>query len=82
MKKIILYSQPECPPCDIVKLFFKEHGVSYQEKNIKSDPVAYQELTGKFQSYSTPTVIINDTVIAGFDLEKLSELLDIPAARQ
>ncbi|PLR75828.1 NrdH-redoxin [Bacillus sp. V3-13] len=78
MKKIILYSQPECPPCDIVKLFLKEHGFSYQEKNIKNDPVARKELTEQFKSYSTPTVIINDTVVAGFNLEKLSELLDIP----
>lgn len=77
MKNIILYSQPECPPCEITKLFLKEHGFSYTEKNIKADQKARNELVKKYHSYSTPTIVIDDHVVTGFDLEKLKNILNI-----
>ena len=77
MKEIIVYSQPDCPPCEITKLFLKEHGFSFIEKNIKVDQKARNELVKKFNSFSTPTIVIGDIVITGFDIEKLKEALHI-----
>ncbi|WP_102271623.1 glutaredoxin family protein [Cytobacillus massiliigabonensis] len=82
MKKIILYTQPDCPPCEITKRFLTEYGFSYEARNIKTDQKARKELIETYQSYSTPTIVIEDTVITGFDLEKLKAELNIPDEKE
>jgi glutaredoxin-like YruB-family protein len=77
MKKIIIYTQNECPPCKIVKMFLADHQVDYEEKNISTDMRARKELTEKYGAYSTPTVLVGEEVIIGFELEKLKKALDI-----
>ena len=77
MDDIILFSQPDCPPCEITKLFLKEHGLSFIEKNIKVDQKARNDLIKKYHSFSTPTIVIGDQIISGFDLEKLKQILNI-----
>lgn len=77
MKKVIVYTQPDCPPCEITKLFLTEHQIPFEIKNIKNDMLAMKELVEKYKSYTTPTIVIDDTVITGFDLEKLKQELNI-----
>ncbi|HEO8420775.1 glutaredoxin family protein [Niallia sp. FSL W8-0635] len=77
MHKITLYTQPDCPPCEYSKLFLKEHGFVYECKDIQKDPRAKKELIKKYQSFSTPTFVIDGTVIYGFDLEKLKFSLNL-----
>ncbi|MBN8199390.1 glutaredoxin domain-containing protein [Bacillus sp. NTK034] len=77
MKEIVLYTQPDCPPCEIIKLFLNENGYTYTIKDIKKDATAHKELTRQYNSFSTPTIVIGDTVIRGFDLEKLQSALDL-----
>ena len=77
MKKITVYTQPDCPPCEITKLFLTEHNIPFKIKNIKTDKNAKKELVEIYQSYSTPTIVIDNTVITGFDLEKLKQELNI-----
>ena len=75
MKSIILYTQPECPPCQIVKLFLNDRGISYEEKNILEDDSAKQEWESKWNASSTPTVVVRGEAVTGFDLDKLTKLL-------
>lgn len=77
MEQIILYTQPDCPPCEITKMFLKEYGFTFTIKDIKKDANAQKELTQHYKSFSTPTIVIGDTVITGFDLEKLKSVLRI-----
>ncbi|WP_335870420.1 glutaredoxin family protein [Bacillus sp. 2205SS5-2] len=77
MNQIILYTQPDCPPCEIVKLFLQDRNITYIEKNIKKDANAKKELIEKYQSYSTPTVIVNQTTITGFNLDALNTALEL-----
>lgn len=77
MKNVTLYTQPDCPPCQIMKMFFKEYDISYQEKNIKKDKTALHELTKKYGSYSTPTVVIDGKAIIGFEIEKIKQELNL-----
>lgn len=77
MDTVILYTQPDCPPCEITKKFFQEHQISYVEKNIKTDAKAKKELMVTYQSFSTPTVIIGTDVFRGFALNDIAKRLSI-----
>lgn len=78
MKKVVIvYSQPSCPPCQVVKQFLNHLNVSYIEKDISVDTDARDKLVNELLSTSTPTITVDDQVVAGFDLKKLEELLDL-----
>ncbi|WP_341357840.1 glutaredoxin domain-containing protein [Rossellomorea sp. y25] len=76
MKVVTLYSQPECPPCEVVKMFLKEHNVDYKEIDIKQNEQARNYLVKELKSYSTPTITVDSEVITGFNLEALTAALN------
>lgn len=77
MSKPTIYTQNDCPPCKIVKMFLNDKQIEYVEKNITKDQKARDELTKVYGAFSTPTVVVNNEVIIGFDLERLSKALEI-----
>ncbi|MFE8703506.1 glutaredoxin family protein [Cytobacillus sp. FJAT-54145] len=77
MQKITIFTQPDCPPCEFAKRFLTESGFEYTLKDIKQDKEARDELVNRYQSFSTPTFVINDVIITGFDMDKLKEALNI-----
>ncbi|WP_374720974.1 glutaredoxin domain-containing protein [Peribacillus tepidiphilus] len=77
MKDIIIYTQPQCPPCEFAKNYFRSYGFQFIEKNIAKDPQARKELMHKYDAYSTPTIIIGSEVIVGFCQERINKLLSI-----
>lgn len=77
MNDIIVYTQNDCPPCKIIKMFLDDYGIGYTEKNINADDQSRRELTEVYGSYSTPTIIVGKEIVTGFDLEKLKRVLEI-----
>jgi glutaredoxin-like YruB-family protein len=73
--KVVIFTQPDCPPCQVVKLFLEEKGVVFEERDISLDPSAARELTDLYNSHSTPTLVIGKEVMIGFDPERLDEIL-------
>jgi len=73
--KIVLFTQPDCLPCQWVKSFLAERGVGFEERDIAKDAVAVEELTRKYKSHSTPTLVIGDEVLIGFDPERIDKIL-------
>ena len=74
-KQIIVFSQPGCPPCDWLKAYLTENGLDFEIKDVSSDPAAAHELTEKYHSRSTPTLVIGQTVVIGFDPARIQEIL-------
>ena len=74
--RVILFTQPDCPPCHIVKLFLSERGVEFEERDIVRDSAALRDLTDTYHSHSTPTLVIGEEVMIGFNPERLDEILD------
>jgi len=74
MKRVLLYSQPGCPPCYAAKLFLQVHEVPFEYKDVQADPVALRELM-ELNSRSTPTIVVGDEVMIGFDPDRLELLL-------
>ena len=77
MAKVIIYTTPICVYCKMTKEFFKEHNVSYEEKDVSSDSKARDEMVGKSGQLGVPVIDIDSQVIVGFDKEKMSELLKL-----
>lgn len=73
--KVIVFTQQGCPPCGWVKSFLAERGVDFEERSIDAGFAVVRELTQKYKSQSTPTVVIEDQVLIGYDPERLSQLI-------
>ncbi|MBS2968656.1 NrdH-redoxin [Metabacillus sp. KIGAM252] len=74
-KKITVYTQPDCPPCKIVKQFLDHHHVMFDEIDISKDQIARDHLIKNLQSYSTPTITVDGFIVKGFDLPALEKLV-------
>ena len=73
--KVIVFTQRDCPPCLWVKSFLAERGVRFEERSIDSSLAVARELTQKYNSQSTPTVVIRDEVVIGYNPDRLDQLL-------
>jgi glutaredoxin len=60
-----------------VKEFLSHYNVPFTEYNVREDSNARDELINKYDSMSTPTVVVGDKVLIGFDPEKLANALEI-----
>ena len=74
MKRVLLYSQPGCPPCHAAKQFLKARDVAFEYKDVQADPVALRELV-KLNSRTTPTIVVGEEVMIGFDPQRLERML-------
>jgi glutaredoxin len=73
--KIELFTQDGCPPCEFLKNYLKEMNVSYIEYNVSQDEIAKKRMMFELDSYSTPTLKIDDEVIRGVQLEQIEAAL-------
>jgi glutaredoxin-like YruB-family protein len=74
MKRVLLYSQPGCPPCSAAKRFLTARKVAFEYKDVQTDPAALRELMD-LNSRSTPTIVVGEEVMIGFDPDRLELLL-------
>jgi glutaredoxin-like protein NrdH len=78
MREVIVYSQEGCRPCTEVKIWLKENGIDFEERNIRENPTYLNEIVDLGAS-ATPATVINDDngkeVILGFDLDRFEEVL-------
>jgi glutaredoxin-like YruB-family protein len=75
MKKVTLYSQPGCPPCFAAKAYLQSRNVPFEYKDVQADPAALQELLA-LNSRSTPTLLVGEEVMIGFDPDRLTQMLE------
>jgi glutaredoxin len=75
-RKIIVFTQPDSLPCEAVKLFLRDRKARFEERSVEADEDIVRELQEKYNSQSTPTVVIDDQIVIGFDPERIDELLE------
>ncbi len=77
--KIILFTQPRCLSCELLKVYLEARELDFTERDISTDPAARQEMVDEHDSLTTPTLVVvsgeTAEVIVGFDPERLDELL-------
>jgi glutaredoxin len=60
--------------CNQAKEYLSQKGVKFQERDIAEDPGALTDLK-KLGYMTTPVVVIDGSVIVGFDAEKIDSAL-------
>ena len=74
--KLTLYTRPDCPPCDWLKTWLHERNLAFEEHDVSTDKVAVFQLVRTYKSQSTPTLVIGDQVLIGFEPEKIEAALN------
>jgi len=62
--------------CQLTKEFLSKNGIGFEDRNIMTDPQALKELQ-ELHVMTTPVTLVGDTVIVGFDEEKLKKTLGV-----
>ena len=72
-KRVILYSQPGCPPCFAAKSYLKAKKIAFEYKDVQADPVALRELmarltpsAAKAAAIARPIPLVAPVIIAFF----------------
>jgi len=60
--------------CDQAKEYLSQKGIQFQEKDIAQDPSALADLK-KLGYMTTPVIVIDGSVIVGFDADKIDQAL-------
>ncbi len=76
-KKVTIYTTKICPWCIKAKEFFKENKISYTEKNVQENPKLANELLEKSGQMGVPVITIGDSVIIGFNKERVKKALGL-----
>ena len=77
MKKVTIYSTPNCHFCHMAKDFFKANNIPYEEFDVASDREKRQEMITFTGQMGVPVIRIEDDIIVGFNESKVKELLGI-----
>ncbi|MCU7845611.1 MAG: glutaredoxin 3 [Candidatus Thiodiazotropha sp. (ex Monitilora ramsayi)] len=67
MRKVEIYTQPQCPYCHHAKALLEAREIVFQEYNVAVDQDALIEMVGRTGGRTLPQIVINDKAIGGFD---------------
>jgi len=77
MVKVEIYTTPWCAYCKMAKEHFKKNNVPYAEYDVSSDAKRRQEMIDKTGQMGVPVIVIGDSIVVGFDRNKINELLEL-----
>jgi len=80
MPRILLFTQPGCLSCELMRIYLEARGVPFEERDINSSVEIRKSMTETYGSTETPTLVFLDReaheVVTGFDPELLDQFLD------
>jgi len=76
MPQIVLYTQPGCLSCELMRIYLEARELAFEERDISKDPEARRAMTETHGSNETPTMLIDGEVLIGFDPHLLDQILD------
>jgi glutaredoxin len=78
-RRIVLFTQPGCLSCELMKVFLDARQVCFEERDISTDTDARKTMMEKYDSSETPTLVVfsgnSEDVVVGFDPERLDHFL-------
>ncbi|HVN21779.1 MAG TPA: glutaredoxin family protein [Dongiaceae bacterium] len=80
MPKIVLFTQPGCFSCELMRIYLEAREITFEERDISLDPEARRTMTETYGSNETPTMLIDGEPLIGFDPALLDQILDSAAS--
>lgn len=77
MAKVLIYSTPTCPYCEMAKEYFKKNNVEFENFDVSTDDKAAKEMIEKSHQMGVPVIDIEGTIIVGFDRPTIDKVLGI-----
>ena len=74
--RVLLFTQPGCLSCELMRIYLEAREIPFQEHDISTDLESRRLMTETYDSTETPTLVIADEVITGFDPARLDQYLD------
>lgn len=75
--KVKIYTTPSCSYCGMAKKFLDDNGIKYQEFDIVQDKAAREEMKNKCNSWTVPTICVDNGVMIGFNEAELRDRLGL-----
>ena len=72
---VTVYSADWCGFCHMVKRYFDQLGVKYEEKNVEYDVAAANEAVAKSGQRGIPVIDIDGQIIVGFNRPAIDQAL-------
>ena len=80
MPNIVLFTQPGCLRCELMRVYLEAREIAFEERDISTDPEARRTMMETYGSNETPTMLIDEEVLIGFDPSLLDQILDSPSS--
>lgn len=74
--RVLLFTQPGCLSCELMRIYLEAREIPFAERDISTDLDARRTMTETYDSTETPTLVIGEEVITGFDPVSLDQYLD------
>jgi len=62
--EVIVYTTPTCPDCRALKLWLKDNGIAYEERDL-SDPLVMAEAKSRTGVRVAPITLVGESVFYG-----------------
>jgi glutaredoxin len=82
MPKILLFTQPGCFLCELMRIYLEAREVTFEERDISIDLDARRTMTETYGSNETPTLLLDGEVVIGFDPSLLDQIFDSPSSSE
>jgi glutaredoxin 3 len=77
IKKVEIYSTPNCAYCAMAKEYFKKNNIKYIEHDVAADISKRQEMLDKTHQFGVPVILIDGQIIIGFDKARVNKILGL-----
>lgn len=77
MKKVSVYSTPNCKYCAMAKEYFKENNVAFEEFNVAVDREKQKQMIEMSGQMGVPVITIDNDLVIGFNKPVIADLLGI-----
>jgi glutaredoxin-like YruB-family protein len=75
--RVIVFSTPNCPYCNMAKRYLRERGIRFRDVDVSRDPAAARDMVRRSGQQGVPVIEINGKIVVGFDRAKINQLLGL-----
>ncbi len=72
--KVKIYTTPACTYCHVAMIYFGEHGVEFEQIDVRHDKDARAFMLEHYGSMGVPVIVLGEHYMVGWSIEKFEKL--------